>query len=126
MGAKRLGGKRLGGKRLGGETTRGRNGLGAKRPGFVDYLLLLSRHVLSAMPGLIIEQISVQEAGEISHMFPKPIADAGFCLHRLLVLCMCFICTVQPHYNAPHYSAVFNITLSCHGSRIDYFVIYLL
>ena len=42
MGAKRLGGKRLGGKRLGGETTRGRNGLGAKRPGFlpgVAYLL---------------------------------------------------------------------------------------
>ena len=35
MGAKRLGGKRLGGKRLGGETTRGRNGLGAKRPGFI-------------------------------------------------------------------------------------------
>ena len=35
MGAKRLGGKRLGGKRLGGETTRGRNGLGAKRPGFL-------------------------------------------------------------------------------------------
>ena len=34
MGAKRLGGKRLGGKRLGGETTRVRNGLGAKRPGF--------------------------------------------------------------------------------------------
>ena len=34
VGAKRLGGKRLGGKRLGGETTRGRNGLGAKRPGF--------------------------------------------------------------------------------------------
>ena len=34
MGAKRLGGKRLGGKRLGGETTRGRNGLRAKRPGF--------------------------------------------------------------------------------------------
>ena len=34
MGAKRLGGKRLGGKRVGGETTRGGNGLGAKRPGF--------------------------------------------------------------------------------------------
>ena len=34
MGAKRLGGKRPGGKRLGGETTRGGNGLGAKRPGF--------------------------------------------------------------------------------------------
>ena len=34
-GAKRLGGKRLGGKRLGGETTRGGNGLGAKRPGFL-------------------------------------------------------------------------------------------
>ena len=34
VGAKRLGGKRQGGKRLGGETTRGRNGLGAKRPGF--------------------------------------------------------------------------------------------
>ena len=35
MGAKRLGGKRPGGKHLGGETTRGGNGLGAKRPGFV-------------------------------------------------------------------------------------------
>ena len=34
MGAKRLGGKRPGGKWLGGETTRGGNGLGAKRPGF--------------------------------------------------------------------------------------------
>ena len=33
MGAKRPGGKRPGGKRLGGETTRGGNGLGAKRPG---------------------------------------------------------------------------------------------
>ena len=33
-GAKRPGGKRPGGKRLGGETTRGGNGLGAKRPGF--------------------------------------------------------------------------------------------
>ena len=31
MGAKRLGGKRPGGERLGGETTRGGNGLGAKR-----------------------------------------------------------------------------------------------
>ena len=29
-----VGAKRLGGKRLGGETTRGRNGLGAKHPGF--------------------------------------------------------------------------------------------
>ena len=35
MCAKRLGGKRPGGKRLGGETTRGGNGLGAKRPGFL-------------------------------------------------------------------------------------------
>ena len=34
-GAKRLGGKRPGRKRLGGETTRGGNGLGAKRLGFV-------------------------------------------------------------------------------------------
>ena len=34
VGAKRPGGKRPGGKRLGGETTRGGNGLGAKRPGF--------------------------------------------------------------------------------------------
>ena len=34
MGAKRLGGKRPGEKRLGGETTRGGNGLRAKRPGF--------------------------------------------------------------------------------------------
>ena len=35
VGAKRPGGKRPGGKRLGGETTRGGNGLGAKRPGFI-------------------------------------------------------------------------------------------
>ena len=35
VGAKRLGGKRLGGKRLGGKMTRGRNGLGVKRPGFL-------------------------------------------------------------------------------------------
>ena len=43
MGAKRLGGKRLGEKRLGSETTRGQNGLGAKRPGFsrVGHLVLL-------------------------------------------------------------------------------------
>ena len=34
MGAKRPGGKRPGRKRLRGETTRGGNGLGAKRPGF--------------------------------------------------------------------------------------------
>ena len=34
--------------------------------------------------------------------------------------------TVQPHYNAPHYSAVFNITRPCHGSQNDYFVICLL
>ena len=34
VGAKRLGGKRPRRKRLGGETTRGGNGLGAKRPGF--------------------------------------------------------------------------------------------
>ena len=37
-----------------------------------------------------------------------------------------FRITVQPHYNAPHYSAVFNITRPCHGSQINYFVIYLL
>ena len=35
-------------------------------------------------------------------------------------------CTVQPHYNASHYSAVFNITQSCHGSQINYFAICLL
>ena len=34
VGAKRPGGKRPVGKCLGGETTRGGNGLGAKRPGF--------------------------------------------------------------------------------------------
>ena len=37
-GAKRLGGKRPGRKRLGGETTRGGNGLGAKRLGFFSKL----------------------------------------------------------------------------------------
>ena len=31
--------------------------------------------------------------------------------------------TVQPHYNVAHYSAVFNITRPCHGSRNDYFAI---
>ena len=36
------------------------------------------------------------------------------------------VCTVQPHYNTPHYSAVFNITRPCHGSEIDYFAICLL
>ena len=35
-------------------------------------------------------------------------------------------CTVQPHYNAPHYSAVFNITRPWHGSQINYFAICLL
>ena len=34
--------------------------------------------------------------------------------------------TVQPRYNAPHYSAVFSITQSCHGSQNDYFAICLL
>ena len=34
--------------------------------------------------------------------------------------------TGQPHYNASHYSAVFNITQSCHGSQINYFAICLL
>ena len=32
-------------------------------------------------------------------------------------------CTLQPHYNAPHYNAVFNITRPCHGSQVDYFAI---
>ena len=34
--------------------------------------------------------------------------------------------TVQPHYNVPHYNVVFNITLSFHGSQIDYFAVNLL
>ena len=34
--------------------------------------------------------------------------------------------TVQPRYNAPHYSEVFSITRSCHGSQNDYFAICLL
>ena len=38
------------------------------------------------MTVLIIEQISAREAAEISHVFPQPIADAGFRLHRLLVI----------------------------------------
>ena len=43
MGAKRLGGKRPGGKRLGGESTRGGNGLGAKRPGFDSHTILAKK-----------------------------------------------------------------------------------
>ena len=31
--------------------------------------------------------------------------------------------TLHPHYNAPHYDAVFNITRPCHGSQVDYFAI---
>ena len=31
--------------------------------------------------------------------------------------------TLQPHYNTPHYNAVFIITRPCHGSEIDYFTI---
>ena len=34
--------------------------------------------------------------------------------------------TVQPRYNAPLYSAVFNITRPCHGSQNDYFAVCLL
>ena len=33
--------------------------------------------------------------------------------------------TVQPHYNAPHYSVVFNITQPCSGSQKDYIAIFL-
>ena len=29
--------------------------------------------------------------------------------------------TVQPHYNVPHYNAVFSITQPCHGSQSNYF-----
>ena len=38
------------------------------------------------------------------------------------------MCTLKPHYNAPHYNAVFNITLyePYHGSQNDYFAICLL
>ena len=32
-------------------------------------------------------------------------------------------CTLRPHYNAPHYNAVFNITRPCHGSQVEYFAI---
>ena len=31
--------------------------------------------------------------------------------------------TLQPHYNIPHYNAIFNIIRPCHGSQIDYFTI---
>ena len=31
--------------------------------------------------------------------------------------------TLQPHYNAHHYNAVFNITQPFHGSQIDYFTV---
>ena len=31
--------------------------------------------------------------------------------------------TLRPHYNAPHYNAVFNITRPCHGSQVEYFAI---
>ena len=40
------------------------------------------------------------------------------CLRQIM-----YQCTAQPHYNAPHYSAVFNTTRPGHGSQIDYFAI---
>ena len=50
--------------------------------------------------------------------------------HERLKIVSCSIShdpyTVQPHYNAPHYSAVFNMTRPCHGSQIKYFAICLL
>ena len=33
------------------------------------------------------------------------------------------ICTLQPHYNTPHYNAVFTITRPCYGSQINYLTI---
>ena len=32
--------------------------------------------------------------------------------------------TLQPHYNTPHYNAFFTITRPSHGSKTDYFIIY--
>ena len=52
VGAKRLGGKRPGGKRLWGETTRGGNGLRAKRPGFQHKQLLGTKFIHSVVPNL--------------------------------------------------------------------------
>ena len=34
-----------------------------------------------------------------------------------------FTKTVQPHYNMPRYSTVFNITQQCHGSQDDSFAV---
>ena len=59
-----------------------------------------------------------------------------FCLERnvntvfkyidLIMFMMHISSTVQPHYNMPHYMAVFDIKQSCHGSQNDYFAISLL
>ena len=37
----------------------------------------------------------------------------------MVALLQCDYSTVQPCYNVPHYSAVFNITWPCHGSQND-------
>ena len=58
VGAKRPGGKRPGGKRLGGETTRGGNGLGAKRPGFYQRTKL-SHIIYKASSGMEGERMHV-------------------------------------------------------------------
>ena len=45
------------------------------------------------------------------------------CKQSLFVFSGLVSCTLQPHYNAPHYNAVFIITQPCHGSQVDYFAI---
>ena len=70
MGAKRLGGKRLGGKRPGGETTRGRNGLGTKRPGFHGKTVRITGY-----PGELTGLDYLDFSGGIFDLFYEPVRE---------------------------------------------------
>ena len=76
-GAKRLGGERLGGKRLGGETTRGRNGLGAKRPGFDknDYFWVYGLGCCSLLTATLKDSRSGKHATSAGRAFHWTIAS---------------------------------------------------
>ena len=59
-----MGEKRPGGKRLGGKTTRGGNGLGAKRPGFFLHNLY---HMFKALVGKCFINLEIERTYKIKN-----------------------------------------------------------
>ena len=80
---------------------------------------------VAAQPGLCQSWLEPQIVGFLMHrltvadQFILRIILTSFLLYRHQYI----TCTLQPHYNAPHYNAVFNITRPFHGSQIDNFTI---